>query len=68
MTRKPTHADFAATLLRDAATFFRNVGEQNPELKEQMSDNAAVYEEIADLVESDPTGELVGDIINDRTD
>jgi len=68
MTRKPTHADYAATLLRDAATFFRNVGEQNPELKEQMSDNAAVYEEIADLVESDPTGELEGDIINDRTD
>ena len=53
-----THANLAAKLLRDAATFFRNVGEQNEPLKEQMDDNADVYEQVADLLEQDPTGEL----------
>jgi len=53
-----THAELASKLLRDAAGFFRNVGEQNPPLKEQMDDNADVYEQVANLVEADPTGEL----------
>lgn len=53
-----THAELAAKLLRDAANFFRNVGEQNPPLKEQMSDNADVYDQVASLVEANPTGEL----------
>lgn len=53
-----THAELAAKLLRDAAGFFRNVGEQNPPLKDQMDDNADVYEQVAGLVEADPTGEL----------
>ncbi|MFH1157436.1 MAG: hypothetical protein V1721_00905 [Pseudomonadota bacterium] len=53
-----THAHLAAKLLRDAATFFKNVGDQNLPLKEQMDDNAAVYEQVADLVESDPMGVL----------
>jgi len=53
-----TYAVLAAKLLRDAATFFRNVGAQNPPLKEQMDDNASVYEQVADLVENDPNGEL----------
>jgi hypothetical protein len=57
-----TYAQLAAKLLRDAATFFRNVGAQNDPLKEQMDDNAAVYEQVADLLERDPTGVLdVGD-------
>lgn len=57
-----TYAHLAAKLLRDAATFFRSVGEQNKPLKEQMDDNASVYEQVADLVESDPAGELdIGD-------
>ena len=46
-----THAQLAAKLLRDAGSFFRNVGEQNPPLKDQMNDNADVYDQ-------DPTGEL----------
>ena len=54
----PTHADLAAKLLRDAAAFFRNVGEQNPELKATMDDNADVYSQVADLVECEPTAEL----------
>jgi hypothetical protein len=54
----PTHADLAARLLRDAAKFFRSLGENNPELKADMEDNADVFEQVADLVESDPYGEL----------
>jgi len=53
-----THADLAAKLLRDAATFFRNVGDQNEPLKEQMNDNADVYEQVAELLEKNPMGEL----------
>ncbi len=53
-----TYAQLAAKLLRDAATFFRNVGAQNQPLKEQMDDNASVYEQVADLVENDPMGVL----------
>ena len=48
-----TNAQLAAKLLRDAS-----VGEQNPPLQQQMTDNAQVYEQVADLVESDPNGEL----------
>ena len=55
----PSHAQLAAKLLRDAATFFRNVGAQNPELAEEMGENAAVYEQVADLTEADPLGELL---------
>lgn len=51
-----THAQIAARLLRDAATFFRNVAMQNEPLREQLNDNAAVYDQVADLVESDPGG------------
>jgi len=53
-----TYAQIAAKLLRDAATFFRNVGNQNQPLKEQMYDNASVYDQVAELVERDPTGIL----------
>ena len=54
----PTHATLAARLLRDAAQFFKTVGEQNEPLKEQMAENANVFEQVADLVEQDPNGEL----------
>ena len=53
-----TYAQLAATLLRDAATFFRNVGDQNAPLKENMYDNASVYDQVAALVEHDPLGVL----------
>jgi hypothetical protein len=53
-----TYAQLGAKLLRDAATFFRNVGEQNQPLKQQMDDNASVYEQVADLLEQDPSGTL----------
>lgn len=56
----PTHSQLAAQLLRDAATFFRTIAEQNEPLRDQMSENAAVFEEVAMLVEHDPTGEIDG--------
>lgn len=52
----PTHAELAARLLRDAAEFFRTVAQQNASIREQMRENASVFEEVATLVETDPTG------------
>lgn len=54
----PTHADLAAQLLRDAAGFFRALSDQNNELKAQMLENADVFEQVAQLVEKDPNGEI----------
>lgn len=53
-----THTELAINLLRDAAGFFRNVGEQNPSMQVQMNDNADVYERVADLIEWDPQGKV----------
>lgn len=50
------NAELAAKLLRAASNFFRAVGEQNPDLKEQMTTNADACELIADRVEVDPLG------------
>lgn len=52
----PAHSELAAKLLRDAAAFFQTIAEQNPPLKEQMDENADVFKQVADLVESDPNG------------
>ncbi|HEC14447.1 MAG TPA: hypothetical protein ENI72_01695 [Rhodospirillales bacterium] len=54
----PNNAELAAELLRNAATFFRDVGTQNPALKNQMSESARTFETIADLVETDPVGKM----------
>lgn len=54
----PSHSELAARLLRDAATFFKTIAEQNPDLKEQMAGNADVFEQVADLVEKDPNGQI----------
>lgn len=51
-----SHVELAIKLLRDAAGFFRNVGEQNRSLKIQMFDNADVYDQVADLLKNDPAG------------
>lgn len=55
-----THAELAARLLRDAAIFFRTVADQNPALKDAMSENAQVFDDVAALVEADPLGEMPG--------
>jgi len=52
----PSHAELAAKLLRDAAEFFKTISAQTPPLKEQMDENADVFEQVAGLVEQDPTG------------
>jgi hypothetical protein len=52
----PSHSQLAAKLLRDAAVFFRTIGDQNQPLKIQMDENAIVFEQVADLVEHDPNG------------
>ena len=54
----PTHAELASKLLVDAATFFRTLAEQNEDLKEQMEENANVYEQMGALVADDPLGVL----------
>lgn len=54
----PSHSELAAKLLRDAAAFFKTIAEQNPPLKEQMDENADVFEQVADLVEKDPNGQI----------
>ena len=56
----PAHNELAAKLLRDAAAFFKTIAEQNPPLKDQMDENADVFEQVADLVETDPTGQVEG--------
>jgi len=58
-----THAALAAKLLKDAAAFFRTIGEQNPPLAIQMEENASVFEQVADLVAQNPTG-----VIDDGSD
>lgn len=54
----PAHSELAAKLLRDAAAFFKTIAEQNPPLKDQMVENADVFEQVADLVEKDPNGQI----------
>lgn len=53
-----TYAVLSSGLLRDAAIFFRTLAEQNPPLQQQMSENAYVYDKIADLVSANPHGTL----------
>jgi len=38
----PTNSELGAKLLVDAASFFRDVGSQNPGVQEQMEQNAEV--------------------------
>lgn len=56
----PTHAELAAKLLVDAASFFRMLGEQNDQLRVQMSENADVFDQMAGLLTQNPQGELNG--------
>lgn len=64
----PTHSQLAAQLLRDAAAFFDTIGQQNEPLREQMMENAAVFTEVAMLVETDPNGEIQTPIHNHQHD
>lgn len=52
------NAELAAMLLRESATFMRDVGAQNPAMKTEMEEAAKKCDTAADLVENDPTGEV----------
>lgn len=53
-----TYADLGGQLLRDAASFFRTIADQNEPLREQMSANADIFEEVANLLETNPMGNI----------
>lgn len=53
-----TIADVGADMLRAAASFFRAVGDENPALAEQMGQNAAAYENVAQLLQEDPSQQV----------
>lgn len=53
-----SHGELAGRLLKDAAEFFKTLAEQNEPLQEQMNENARVFEQVAELVTSDPMGEM----------
>ena len=53
-----SNAELAGRLLKDAATFFRTLAEQNEPIREQMNENANVYDQMGDLVRADPLGIL----------
>lgn len=52
----PTHAALAVTLLKDAATFFRNMANSNAAIKDQMTQNANAFEQMADAMTRQPEG------------
>ena len=52
------YAELAVKLLQDASGFFRSLADQNEPLKEQMEENANVYEQIGALVMNNPLGIL----------
>lgn len=52
------HAELTGRLLNDAAGFFQTLAEQNEPIRDQMEENATVYEQIAELVSDDPLGIL----------
>jgi hypothetical protein len=56
----PSHAEIASKLLADAAGFFATLGEQNPELADQMTDNADVFRQMSALIVQQPDGVLDG--------
>jgi hypothetical protein len=58
----PTHAELASKLLSEAAGFFRTIAAQNPEVAKDMSENASVFAQMADLLARQPTG-----MIDDKT-
>lgn len=51
-----THAEFAARLLREAASIFRNVGGGDPASDDRAEEFASIYDQAAAMVEQDPLG------------
>lgn len=53
-----THAEFAARLLREAASIFRTFAGGDPASDDRADQFAMLYERVADLVEQDPLGKI----------
>lgn len=53
-----TNAELAAKLLREAAIIFRSLGAPDAELGRRLDEFASVYEQVADLLDQDPTAIL----------
>jgi intracellular multiplication protein IcmJ len=49
-----TYSTLAIQLLRDSARFFRKLAGQNAPIESQMEQNAAIYEQIATMLETNP--------------
>ena len=75
-TNEPNIAELASKLLGDAATFFTTLAEQNPDIEKEMTENAAVFRQMGQLLKSEPTGkiddkthgELAGRLLKDAAD
>lgn len=55
-----THAEFAARLLREAASIFRSIGGGDAASDDRADQFASLYERVAELVEQDPLGTIEG--------
>lgn len=53
-----TYAELAARLLREAATMFRALTAEDPDTNHQLSEFSRLYDQVADLVETNPLGRL----------
>ncbi len=55
-----SYAKLSATLLNDAAAFFKTLANENEQVRAQMKENAATYERMAELIAKNPTGSVPG--------
>ena len=56
-----TYTDVAAQALREAARFYRLVGEQNPEVLDNLQRAALAFEAIAEQLDTDPNAMVAGE-------
>ncbi len=50
------YSKIAGDMLRNAAKFYRSIGQQNEPLKEQLDMSADIYDQLSKLVTDDPSG------------
>ncbi|MDZ3837044.1 MAG: hypothetical protein U0S49_06685 [Rhodospirillales bacterium] len=53
-----TNAELASKLLREAAEFYRTLGDSSPEMKDRMDEFGVLYEQVAALLDANPAGLL----------
>lgn len=53
-----SNAELAARLLREAAQFYRNLAGDDAATAETMIEFGRLYDRVADLIETDPTGSV----------